>query len=95
MRLPAVQTSLQYTALPEASHGKRQPANETAPWSGWSLMRLPRGLPHRHAEPQQPPKVALQIGHEDVANHPPELRNLRWNTGGYADGIHEVDINRR
>jgi hypothetical protein len=38
--------------------------------------------------------VALQIGHEAVQDHPEELRNLRWNTGGYANGTNELDINR-
>ncbi|MEM6430157.1 MAG: N-acetylmuramoyl-L-alanine amidase [Deinococcota bacterium] len=40
------------------------------------------------------PKVALQIGHEDVQAHPDELHRLRWNTGGYAAGVYELDVNR-
>lgn len=85
MRLPA-QQGLQHTSL-----ATRWQPQEAQPWSGWSLVRLPRMRP----KPVQPPKVALQIGHEDVANHPHELRALRWNTGGYADGVQEVEVNRQ
>ena len=87
MRLPA-QQGLQHTSL---AARWQAPPQSARPWSGWSFIRLPR----RRPEPLQPPKVALQIGHEDVANHPHELRDLRWNTGGYADGVREVDVNRR
>ncbi|MEM7736515.1 MAG: N-acetylmuramoyl-L-alanine amidase [Deinococcota bacterium] len=55
----------------------------------WGWASSPRLWPARRI-----PKVALQIGHEAVQNHPEELRNLRWNTGGYANGIQELDINR-
>lgn len=71
--------------------------SERAPWRRWS--REPSwsfvGLPRLRPDTVRAPKVALQIGHEDVANHPHELRNLRWNTGGYAAGVYEIDINRR
>lgn len=39
-------------------------------------------------------KVALQIGHLNVANHPKELANLRLNTGGLARGVAEIDVNK-
>jgi len=39
-------------------------------------------------------KVALQIGHLNVANHPNELANLRLNTGGLARGVAEIDVNK-
>ena len=41
-----------------------------------------------------PVRVGLQVGHEDVAAHPNELAQLRWNTGGHANGVDEVDLNR-
>ncbi len=88
MRLPTQQ--VRYTSLAPRWQ-PQQPQQPARPWSGWSLIRLPRLRP----EPMRPPKVALQIGHEDVANHPHELRGLRWNTGGYAEGVHEVDVNRQ
>jgi N-acetylmuramoyl-L-alanine amidase len=91
MRLPTEQASLRYSSLPDASRWQPQTQSARHPWSGWALIRLPR----MRSVPLQPPKVALQIGHEGVVNHPPELRGLRWNTGGYADGVHEVDVNRR
>ena len=42
----------------------------------------------------RPVKIALQIGHLDVAKHPDELANLRQNTGGLARGVAEIDINK-
>ena len=41
-----------------------------------------------------PVRVGIQIGHDNVAAHPDELAQLRFNTGGHANGIDEVDINR-
>jgi hypothetical protein len=41
-----------------------------------------------------PPRVGVQIGHDGVAAHPDELGHLRGNTGGYADGLSEVTVNR-
>lgn len=43
----------------------------------------------------RPVKIALQIGHLDVANHPDELANLRQNTGGLASGVAEIDVNKK
>ena len=40
-----------------------------------------------------PVRVGIQIGHENVAAHPEELAHLRWNTGGHANGVDEVDLN--
>ena len=40
-----------------------------------------------------PPKVGIQVGHLNTQNHPDELRNLRYNTGGQAGDVYEVDIN--
>ncbi|MCA9838942.1 MAG: N-acetylmuramoyl-L-alanine amidase [Trueperaceae bacterium] len=42
----------------------------------------------------QPPRVGLQIGHLDPEEQPDELASLRYNTGGSAFGVNEVDINR-
>jgi N-acetylmuramoyl-L-alanine amidase len=42
-----------------------------------------------------PPRVGVQIGHLDPHAQPDELASLRWNTGGHADGLDEVDVNRR
>ena len=41
-----------------------------------------------------PVRVGIQIGHDNVAAHPDELAQLRFNTGGHANGIDEVEINR-
>lgn len=41
-----------------------------------------------------PPRVGVQIGHEGVESHPGELGHLRGNTGGYADGLSELSVNR-
>ena len=41
-----------------------------------------------------PVRVGIQIGHENVAAHPEELAQLRWNTGGHANGLDEVELNR-
>lgn len=41
-----------------------------------------------------PPRVGVQIGHDGVAAHPDELGHLRGNTGGYADGLSELAVNR-
>lgn len=41
-----------------------------------------------------PPRVGVQIGHDGAAAHPDELRHLRGNTGGYADGLSELAVNR-
>lgn len=40
-----------------------------------------------------PVRVGLQIGHLDARDHPEEHRDLRWNFGGHAAGVNEVDIN--
>lgn len=90
MRLPSQQ--VQPSRLRERAAPQRNwPGNWSESWPDWSLIRLPR----LRADPADPPKVALQIGHEDVANHPQELHDLRWNTGGYADGVQEVEVNRQ
>ena len=41
-----------------------------------------------------PPRVGVQVGHEEAQNHPEELAALRVNTGGHAGGVDEVDVNR-
>lgn len=41
-----------------------------------------------------PVRVGIQVGHENAAAHPEELARLRWSTGGHADGLDEVDLNR-
>ena len=41
-----------------------------------------------------PPRVGMQIGHDGVAAHPDELGHLRGNTGGHADGLSELTVNR-
>lgn len=40
-----------------------------------------------------PPRVGVQVGHLDSAEQPDELASLRWNTGGHADGLDEVEVN--
>lgn len=49
-----------------------------------------RALANRLAGPV---RVGLQVGHLDAAAQPDELANLRFNTGGHANGIDEVDVN--
>lgn len=39
-------------------------------------------------------RVGLQIGHENAHEHPDEVAVLRASTGGRANGVNEVDINR-
>lgn len=41
-----------------------------------------------------PPRVGLQVGHENAQNHPDELASLRISTGGHWRGVDEVEINR-
>lgn len=38
-------------------------------------------------------RVGLQVGHLNPEAQPDELAKLRFNTGGYAKGIQELDIN--
>lgn len=40
-----------------------------------------------------PVRVGIQVGHLDAINHPEEHRDLRWNFGGHANGVDELDIN--
>lgn len=40
-----------------------------------------------------PVRVGVQIGHLNAADQPDELENLRFNFGGHANGVDEVDIN--
>ncbi len=42
-----------------------------------------------------PVRVGIQIGHEKALEHPEELARLRYSTGGYANSVSEVDINRK
>ena len=39
-----------------------------------------------------PVRVGIQVGHENVAAHPEEFARLRYNTGGHANGLDEVDL---
>ena len=41
-----------------------------------------------------PPRVGLQIGHDGADRQPSELAHLRGNTGGFADGLSELAVNR-
>lgn len=41
-----------------------------------------------------PVRVGVQVGHDRVHEHPAELAALRFNTGGHAAGVDEVDVNR-
>ena len=41
-----------------------------------------------------PPRVGVQVGHDGAAEQPSELEHLRLNTGGYADGLSELSVNR-
>ena len=40
-----------------------------------------------------PVRVGVQIGHLGAEQQPDELANLRFNFGGHANGVNEVDIN--
>jgi len=40
-----------------------------------------------------PVRVGLQVGHLDAALHADEHAELRWNTGGHAAGVDELDVN--
>ena len=39
------------------------------------------------------PRVGLQVGHWQAAEVPDELRRLRGQTGAYAAGVSEVEVN--
>ena len=41
-----------------------------------------------------PVRVGIQIGHLDVHLHADELEELRFNTGGHAAGVDELEVNR-
>jgi hypothetical protein len=41
-----------------------------------------------------PPRIGVQIGHDGVSQHPDELHHLRGNTGGLANGLSELSVNR-
>lgn len=41
------------------------------------------------------PLVAIQVGHLHAHEHAQELAGLRTSTGGYANGVAEVDVNQR
>ena len=38
-------------------------------------------------------RIAIQIGHLDVSNHPDELESLRYNTGGGSGDRSELEVN--
>lgn len=38
--------------------------------------------------------IGIQVGHLDVINHPDELENLRYNTGGVAGERSELEVNK-
>lgn len=40
-----------------------------------------------------PVRVGIQIGHLNARDHPEEHRDLRWNFGGHAGGVDELDVN--
>lgn len=40
-----------------------------------------------------PPRIGVQIGHLRAEDQPDELANFRFNFGGHANGVNEVDIN--
>lgn len=40
-----------------------------------------------------PVRVGIQVGHLDADQHAEEHAELRWNTGGHAAGIDELDVN--
>lgn len=65
-------------------------ALETVPWTvafAHPTVALKRAL-------LGPPRVGVQVGHLDAAAHPDELARLRVSTGGLANGVAEVDVNR-
>ncbi len=39
-------------------------------------------------------RIGIQIGHLDVSNHPHELENLRYNTGGVSGDRSELEVNK-
>jgi N-acetylmuramoyl-L-alanine amidase len=66
--------------------GLSAPASDIAPGSRlwWGVRNALVG----------PPRIGVQVGHLDPHAHPDELASLRWNTGGHAGGLDEVDVNR-
>lgn len=71
-------------SLPDAS---RAPADARAALPERLLASTRRAL-------GRAPRVGLQVGHWAAGSHPEELARFRWNTGGHADGLDEVDVNQ-
>lgn len=40
-----------------------------------------------------PVRVGIQVGHLNAQDHPEEHRDLRWNFGGHARGVDELEVN--
>ena len=65
-----------------------------APGSGFIQETLQSAWQGALNAARGPVRVGIQVGHENVAAHPEELARLRYNTGGHANGLDEVDLNR-
>ena len=68
-----------------------EPSLNLSPLENYANMRFP-GL-FNWERPEGPAKVALQIGHLNVEDHPEELANLRNNTGSQGGGFTEAEVN--
>lgn len=73
---------------PQAPLATSQATNQTTP-----IQEFPEPVSIFNIT-TRPVKVALQIGHLNVSEHPDELANLRQNTGGLARGVAEIDVNK-
>lgn len=64
------------------------PESEVPPLDPWQKLRV------TWQRPNQPPTIALQVGHLNSQDVPEELKNLRANTGASGGGYTEVQINK-
>ncbi len=105
--LGAFLTAVVALALLNASGPVRSLANFTAPLLGGAASTLVRLVPSpnevRVIRPDWlrrganraagPVRVGLQVGHLHASEQPDELADLRYSTGGHANGFDEVDAN--
>jgi N-acetylmuramoyl-L-alanine amidase len=69
---------------------KQVPTSSSAGLSPTINSSWQTALKHLHS----PVRIGIQVGHEKTLDHPDELARLRYSTGGYANSVSEVDINR-
>lgn len=67
----------------------------TQPTTEPTAPAQPTATPEPTAEPipAGPPRVGIQVGHWKSSELPDELERLRTNTGAFAAGVSEVDVN--